>query len=304
MATSLKDTLFNQEKHDEITSKIMTYEFEKKEAASKAEQDKKDVSTKAEIQRQKTIKNSIIGGTCILAFSAFFSFLFYKRKRDAEQETKETAAKLRISETELKALRLQINPHFIGNAMQTVQSYLREHKPEEAENLLIMFSKLTHAILENSEKEEISLRRELEILEWYMKIENERMAYPFSYKFDIDETIDVDDTFVPPNILQPFIENSIRHGLMHKSQPGNINIHVTKKDNDLHIIIEDDGIGREASKLLRQDAEKKESMGIRITQERINNLNFKNHGNSAIKIIDLIVNNKATGTRVELNLPL
>ena len=243
---------------------------------------------------------AIISGIFLISV-AIFIFL-YKRKRDAEQETKETANKLKISETELKALRLQINSHFIFNAMQSVQNYLRDNKPEEAEKLLIMFAKLTRAILENSEKEEIPLKKEIEVLEWYMNIENKRMTYPFNYKFTIDDNIDKDETFVPPNILQPFIENSIIHGFAHKNETGNINIRIFKNDKDLHIIIEDDGIGREASKLLKKIDETKESWGMKITSERFSNLNTKNKGNSGFKIIDMKEDERATGTRIEINL--
>ncbi len=303
-AIAIKDTLYTQEKNNEINSKVLTYEFDKKQALLKAEKD-------VQIQKQKTLRNSFatIGG--IIIFSSFASFRFYKRRRDAqqkqreaEQKEQETAAALRISEAELKNLRLQINPHFLNNTLQSIQQFISEHQPEEAEEYLENFSKLMRAVLEHSRYDEIPLSGELETLERYMQLENLRMQYPFQYTIDMEEGIDADHTFLPPNLLQPFVENAIKHGLWPKKEPGNIYIRIRKNNEDLHIIIEDDGVGRKNNNAVPQSAVlKHRSLGMKITEERLHILNKRRNSRAAFRIVDLFKNDTSSGTLVELSLP-
>ncbi|MEO5572373.1 MAG: tetratricopeptide repeat protein, partial [Bacteroidia bacterium] len=214
-----KDSLFNEEKTQEITRKEMNYEFDKKETATKAEQEKKDAIAKQELEKQKLLRNSIAGGAGVVVLSSIFSFFFYKRKRDAvekqqkaEQKQKETSLSLQVSETEMKALRSQMNPHFIFNALQSIQTFLLSNKSEDANTYLLKFSKLMRLVLENSQHSEVSLKEDMQALELYMQLESIRLAHPFTYDFHIDESVDVEETTIPPLILQPFVENAIWHG--------------------------------------------------------------------------------------------
>src|SRR5690606_37230389 len=109
-------------------------------------------------------------------------------------------------------------------------------KPEEAEAYLLKFANLMRTVLQNSEHEEISFQKELETLEWYIQLEAGRMKYPLHYSIEVDKDIDLENTFVPPNIIQPFVENSIIHGLYPKNEAGNINIRIHRKNEELHII--------------------------------------------------------------------
>lgn len=289
----LRDSMMNDEKKSEIVKRDLEF---KNEIASALAQ--------AELKREKERKNMFMLTGVVVLILSITGFVFYKRNRDSEQKQKEIAAALRIKDTELKALRLQMNPHFIDNALQSIQHFMNGHKGEEAEEYLVKFSSLMRAMLMNSERDEISLAKELDTLEWYMQLENLRMNYPFTYKFTIDENVDAENTTIPPNILQPFVENSIKHGLLPKNASGTISIHIYKKENELHIIVEDDGIGRDDHKRVRQSALfKHESLGIKITQERLNILNLMKNINAAFRIVDLNENNTPTGTRVELNLP-
>jgi tetratricopeptide (TPR) repeat protein len=302
--TILHDSIYDGEKRDEITRMGMEYEFDKREAVAREEDARKQALAKAEIARQKYRTNLILLSSGFLLLAGTGSFILYKRNRDARQRQKEISATLRIKDTELKALRLQMNPHFIDNALQSIQYFMKEHKAEEAEEYLIKFSSLMRSVLTNSERDEIPLSKELETLEWYMQLENLRMNFPFSYTFHVDETVNVETTTVPPNILQPFVENSIKHGLFPKNAPGNIHIYIQQKENELHVIVEDDGVGRDNNKAIQKPAFfKRESLGIKITQERLNILNRFKNLNATFRIVDLTEDNLATGTRVELNLP-
>ena len=300
----LRDSAINESTIETITRKEMQFEFEKKEAVALAEQRKNKELALAEIDKQKFRTNVFIGGIFFLVIAGSGGFMLYKRNRDSRQQQREIASTLQMKETELKALRLQMNPHFIDNALQSIQHFMNQHKAEEAEEYLVKFSSLMRAMLLNSEKEEISLANELETLEWYMQLENLRMNFPFKYQFHIAESVDCENAMVPPNILQPFVENSIKHGLLPKNSSGNINIYIQNKNSELHMIVEDDGIGRNHEKPIPQAVFfKRESLGIKITQERLNIINRLKNKHAAFRIIDLKDNNVAKGTRIELNLP-
>ena len=304
--TLLKDSIFNNKNDSAIMATQMQYTFDIKEAATKAEQEKKDAITKQELEKQKSLRNSIAGGAGIIVLSSVFSFFFYKRKRDAEQKQKETSLNLQVSETEMKALRSQMNPHFIFNALQSIQTFLLSNKSEDANSYLLKFSKLMRLVLENSQHGEVSLEDDIQALELYMQLESIRLTHPFTYKFHIDESVNVENDFIPPLILQPFVENAIWHGLQYKPKPGHIDIYISKKDNALYATVEDNGIGRNLSKQVAQPIlHKKESLGMKLTEERLKILNELKKIKAQFQIVDLFTKeNKPAGTRVELSLPI
>ena len=292
---AIKDSLFDKDKTKEIAQKEFSYE-----------QEKKDVKSKQELENQKLIRNAIATGGCIIILSSIFSFIFYKRRRDAVQKQKETSLNLQVSETEMKALRSQMNPHFIFNALQSIQTFLVSHKSEEANEYLLKFSKLMRLVLENSQYSEVPLKVDMQALELYMQLESIRLPHPFTYHFNIDESVNVENDNIPPLILQPFVENAIWHGLQYKPNPGDINISIAKKDNVLYATVEDNGLGREMSRQITQPfVDKKESLGMKLTEERLKVLNETKKINARFKITDLFTNeNKPAGTKVELILPI
>jgi tetratricopeptide (TPR) repeat protein len=300
------DSLSDEENIKKTVQAQMQYQFDKKESTTKAEQEKKDAIAKQELEKQKLIRNSITGGAGILGFSGIFSFFFYKRKRDAEQKQKETFLSLQVSETEMKALRSQMNPHFIFNALQSIQTFLLSHKSEEANLYLLKFSKLMRAVLENSQHSEVSLKDDMQALELYMQLESIRLTHPFTYQFHIDESVDTESDSIPPLILQPFVENAIWHGLQYKKEAGHINIFISKKNNALYATVEDNGVGRDMSKQVAQPMLlKKESLGMKLTEERLKVLNEVKKFNAHFTITDLFTKeNKPAGTKIELSLPL
>ena len=290
-----KDSLFDQNKTKEIAKKEFAYE-----------QEKKDVVSKLELEKQKLIRNVIAWGAGIIILSSLFSFMFYKHKRDAVQRQKETALNLQVSETEMKALRSQMNPHFIFNALQSIQNFLVNHKSEEANIYLLKFSKLMRLVLENSQHSEVPLKQDIKALELYMQLESIRLQYPFTYRFHIGESIDEENDSLPPLILQPFVENAIWHGLQYKHEPGHIKISIFKRDHTLFATVEDNGVGRSITKQgIHPILQRKESLGIKLTEERLKILNEQKAINAQFEIIDLFTSeNQPSGTKVELSLPL
>lgn len=207
----------------------------------------------------------------------------------------------REAEMSQTLLRTQMNPHFVFNAMSVIQSYIFENDTENSSRFLVNFSRLMRLILENSPKEHIPIETEIEILQKYLAMQKLRFQDRFEYKIIADENMYHEGAQIPPMITQPFIENSIEHGQLHTIEGGFIHVSFTKVEGMLHITIEDNGIGRKASKAKKKSSAHK-SMAMEITAERIENLNKKFRTDGYLHIEDY---NKEleTGTKVLISLP-
>lgn len=296
----LKDSIFNDEKKEEIHNTEMQYAVQVKEDSLTLVQQRKDLEAKAEINREKTIKRFVSIGGAVLLVAALVSFVFYKRKRDAKQKQQEAEFKTDVTNTEMKALRAQMNPHFIFNSLNSISDYIAKNDVAAADKYLSKFAKLMRRILENSEQKDVPLADDLKALELYMQLESLRMNNKFSYEIKVDDDIDKEAVLVPPLILQPFVENSIWHGIAEKEGQGNILIHIKKEGDDLiNCIVEDNGVGRKQSSAKSSMAKKENSsLGMKITQSRIDILNKIKNTNASVQLTDL-----AQGLRVEVRLP-
>ncbi|HRP55837.1 tetratricopeptide repeat protein [Agriterribacter sp.] len=297
---TLRDSVLDQEKRVDIAQKIAAFEFEKKAILLKAEHSKAAALAGAEIKRQRIIRNTLAAGTIVILLGAFAGYIAYKRRRDAEEERKDIEFKARVAETEMKALRAQMNPHFIFNSLNSIADYIGKNDIPEAGSYLTKFAKLMRVILENSEQKEVPLADDLKALELYMQLEAKRLNNAFTYSIMVNEDIDRANTLVPPLLLQPFVENSIWHGLTNKKGEGKIMIRITLENGMLSCVVEDNGVGMPQT--IGADngvhAEKK-SLGMKITRERIEVINETKHTNASIASYDL-----AGGVRTELKLPL
>lgn len=290
----LKDSILNEEKVEATTMQNAKAEYDKKEAVL-------NTTHTAELKQQQTVKYALIGGAALLALGGTFSFFFYKRKRDAKARQQEAELKAEIAGTEMKALRAQMNPHFIFNSLNSIGDYIAKNNTQLADEYLTKFAKLMRLVLENSEQKEVSLQQDMEALELYMQLESLRMNSKFSYEIKIDSNIDRENTMVPPLLLQPFVENSIWHGISKKEGKGNISISIKKEDGMINCIVEDDGVGRKGLSEVTslKDRSGRRSLGMKITKERIDIINKVRKTNAEIKLTDL-----PQGTRVEVKLPM
>ena len=240
---------------------------------------------------------------CVLLFVAIVIMIALKRIRLIRQEEyKKTAINKSFAELETKMLRSQMNPHFIFNSLNSVQKYIWENKEEDAAEYLASFAKLIRAILENSRKETISLKEEMDVMKLYVELEHRRSNGRFNYSIKVDENLDQQRVFLPPLIMQPFIENAIWHGLNKKDIVGNLLIELKQKNGELVCIIDDDGIGRQQKTAIGM-AEKK-SLGVEITQQRIDRLMQTTRQHASVVIEDKKENGLALGTRVVITLPI
>jgi len=283
-AVVVQDSIYTDTKKQEIAQKGLQFDFGKREDALKAANDKKQALAAAEITRQRTVRNSAIGGSLLLLIAAATTFGFYKRKRDADQAKKDAELKAQVTDTELKALRAQMNPHFIFNSLNSISDYIARNETQAAGNYLTKFARLMRTILENSEEKEVPLAEDLEALEWYMQLEALRMNHKFTYTINVSADIDPQTAMIPPMILQPFVENSIWHGLSRKAGGnGHIKIEVRKDGQMLRCIVEDNGVGR-SDVAISVAMPGKTSLGMKITQSRIDVINQQKGTSASIQI--------------------
>jgi Histidine kinase len=206
--------------------------------------------------------------------------------------------KEKLTQMEMSALRAQMNPHFIFNTLNSINSYIIENKTADASNYITKFSRLIRNILENSKNEFITIEKELETIKLYLLMENIRFQNKFSYTINASEMLN--DLLIPPMIIQPYVENAIWHGLLPKTTPGNLQIEILQVNNKIQITITDDGVGynNTASQIKPQKFTQK-SYGSQITKERILNSN----PNNSVQITELLDEQKnVIGTKVLLQL--
>jgi ligand-binding sensor domain-containing protein len=231
---------------------------------------------------------------------------FQAKITQSEKEQQLAALRHRATELEMYALRSQMNPHFIFNSLNAINTFILEKNSDQAFEYLTMFSKLMRLILQNSRSEVVTLENELEALRLYLELEALRFDNHFSYSIKVDEDIDRDAVMVPPLIIQPYAENSIWHGLMHKEEKGFLLVEVLEEEEFLICRITDDGVGRQkAAELKSKSASAHKSMGMRITADRIAMMKKNNLSESHVRITDLVLpDGKPAGTSVEIKIPL
>ncbi|WP_373517149.1 histidine kinase [Pricia sp.] len=284
---TLRDSILNEEKKSELIKKDLLFENEKAQTIALAE-----------ISRQKTLRNSSMLGGGSLLLATLIGLVLYKRRRDALSQKAEAEFNTKVADTELKALRSQMNPHFIFNSLNSINSFIAKNDKIAASDYLIKFAKLMRQTLENSEKKEIPLKDDLELLTTYLEIESKRLDKKFTFEIKLDTELDAENTLVPPLILQPFMENSIWHGIAPKNGPGHIVVDVQKKGNMIVYAIDDDGVGRNKENLVEK-ADQNKSLGMKLTKSRIDIVNKRKNSNGNVRVID-----KDEGVRVEVELPL
>jgi len=203
-------------------------------------------------------------------------------------------------------LRAQMNPHFIFNSLNSINRFILQNNRLQASEYLTKFSKLVRMILQNSQASLITLESELESLGLYLEMEALRFNYHFNYKISVPEDLDIEVLKVPPLILQPYVENAIWHGLMHKEEKGQLDIEISQENDHLYFKVADNGIGRKkASELASKSATRHKSAGLRITANRIAMIQNANGLESPVKINDLAEpDGTAAGTEVIIKMPV
>jgi len=223
-----------------------------------------------------------------------------------ENEKKLLEVDKRVAEVRLMALRAQMNPHFIFNCLNAIDNYVLKNDVEVASRYLNKFARLIRSILSVSDKNFISLRTELDLLNNYVELENLRFEEKFAFQLTLDDNINSDETDVPSMLIQPFVENAIVHGLVHKKGEKNLSIAISLEDHSLQCIIEDNGIGRmEAQRIKNSKTQTHESKGMKVTEGRLELLQQQVKEKGTVSIFDLKDDKgNPSGTRVEILIPI
>lgn len=241
----------------------------------------------------------------ISIIALFFSIRLNQVRRKANEDKARLEMEKNLLQLEQKALQLQMNPHFIFNALNSIQHLIGQQDDRKARYQLAKFSKLMRATLENSRESVLLLSEEIQTLDNYLALEQFSRNNSFSYEIKLEEDLSPDEVFLPPMMIQPFVENAIIHGVAHLSErAGRISLFFQKRDQYLECNIADNGIGRQkAGEIKSQQSEQHKSAALQVTRER---LELLDQGNAeGLRIEDVVSSDGAViGTRITLRIPL
>lgn len=246
----LVDSSKTETSRNALVQQQLKYDFEKKELKLKLAAEKKNA----------TKNNWLIALSALVVLLLLGGYFYYRNNKQRQAITI-----LEKDQIKQKLLITQMNPHFIFNSIQNIRGLINNNHNNEAVNYLEKFSKLTRQILENSNESYISLEEEVQMIDNYLTIQQLLYDNKFSYTIDVQEVIDTESIFLPPMLAQPFIENSIKHGLSNTTENGKINIHFYLKEEKLFFEVTDNGKGFDNSKTVSNH----KSLAMTITKERL-----------------------------------
>jgi len=242
-----------------------------------------------------------------------FAFYSYKLKQTlkqklliAEKEWLKNETEQQLTQLEMKALRAQMNPHFIFNCLNSINRFIVVNDNESASEYLTKFSRLIRQVLDNSRGEKVGLATEIETLKLYIEMEFLRFGNKFEYNITLQEELDPAAFVVQPMLIQPYVENAIWHGLMHRKEKGILRINFSRLDNSLLVVIEDNGVGRVMAKKIKESQViTRKSHGMQVTAERMSLLSKRMKVPVEAIVDDLYDDDlQSIGTRVSITLPL
>ncbi len=303
---SLKDSIDSKQFLWRLTNYKKHIDFKKQlEQVTLLEKDNNIKEEK--LKNAALLKWALIIGLLVLGMSSVIIYrsLTLKRKNEKlKSEHEQAMLKQSATELEMQALRAQMNPHFIFNCLSSINRFILKNETEAASDYLTKFSRLIRMVLTNSNKKFITLEDELDMLKLYLDMERLRFKDSFDYSITFTNSIDAGNVFVPPLLLQPFAENAIWHGLMHKQGQGHLEIDLSLEDKTLTCMITDNGIGRSQSAMLKSKSTgSQKSMGLHITTERLALLNKNMDKQTHFSFEDMIdAEGNSAGTRVILKM--
>lgn len=306
----LKDSVYNSETQNKLVDLQNRSQVEMKEAEiALLSRDKQlkilEIKQKEdEIYRQHALKYWIIAVSVFVVTILIFVYVYSRNKSSKNKYILEQNLNTYMQ----KALSQQMNPHFIFNTLNSIQYFLLNNDKLSSNKYLTKFAKLMRITLDNSQSETIPLTKEIELLNLYVELEQLRFDNKFSFEIINNVKLDNELISIPPLIIQPFIENAIWHGIMHRKDVtgGKLKIYFDVENENLKCTVEDNGIGRKkANELKKQNKPEHISLGTQITESRIDLINKLHKSKLKIDYIDLCDNNSnPIGTKVEITFPL
>ena len=290
---ALKDSLEGLQLTDKLAQTELRHAFAQRQLAdSLAHQQTLELerTVAAEsVQRLRLRSIGLAGGGVLLALGGTAAY-WQDRKRRHERYARQAA------QLEIKALRAQMNPHFIFNALNSISAFIRQQQPEKAHHFVARFGKLMRLVLENSRRAEVPLARELDVLQVYLELEQARTGDAFEFSILTDPLVNPEEVRVPPLVMQPFVENAVWHGMAGKEGRGQVEISICLREGDLVTTISDDGTGMPKD---RPGPDGGRSLGTVITQERLQQLSAHKGRPAGFQYLE-----RGAGTCVEVVIPV
>jgi hypothetical protein len=286
------DSIMDSESYDQIANLRSRYESE----LQSFEIDKLNQQKHIDQLKIKRKNNTII--FLVLATLLFTGLIYYYFRSLAIKE------KHLAIHAQQKLLRTQLNPHFLFNSLNSIQQFIYAKKdPNMIADYLGKFSRLTRRILQYSQEDYVSLADEIDFLKDYLDLQKIRFDEPFHYDIIFADDMDLEDIMIPPLFTQPFVENSIEHGILNKQEKGRIQVRFSKNDTHLMVTMTDNGVGRELA-AFRKRNQKHRSLATKITRERLRVIEKKLRKKASLVIQDLTDKDLVVGTKVIVTLPL
>lgn len=306
ISKNIDDSLYSQESKNQIATLEAQFAFQKKEDHYKQQQ---------ELAKVRAQQIYLYAGLAIVLVSSVLLYLLNRSnikqlrlknqliRKEAEEQTKELLHQSKLIESELKAIRSQMNPHFIFNVLNSIEAYIMDNDKQTASRLIQKFAALSRLILENSTKSLVTADREWKALKLYTELEAMRYNNSFSFNFDADESLQLKTLLLPPMLIQPLIENAILHGLIVNPKPGaHLEVQLKRHDQGICITVEDNGSGLDHQPKTRtKTGVKEKSMGLASIKERIAMINAQK--NNYLASFKIIPRPKGEGTFATILLP-
>jgi tetratricopeptide (TPR) repeat protein len=294
-AYGMRDSLYVQQAAPQMAKMRALYELNKKDNQIKLLEQGNQIK-QLELNRHRIIAIALV----VILILVLILLILFNRQRQIRMHRA-------IVQYELQALRSQMNPHFIFNSLNSIHKFIWSNEQESASEYLAKFSKLMRLILENTRHKTVVLSNEIEFLHLYLELESVRCNHSFHPEIEVSSTLKADETMIPSMIIQPFVENAIWHGLVHRQgSDGKLCIRFYQQDELLVCEIQDNGIGRKKAQQIK--ARKKsthQSIGIEVTTERIGLLKqITGMRNTRVDIVDMEKDQVSLGTKVILHLPM
>lgn len=291
----LNDSIHGVEKNKQLEALKLQYDFERQE------RQKELLQAKSEKRTLLAIIAFASAGLLLLILGIFGLRNRYKKRQ------KQTEFEKNLLEYEQQALRAQMNPHFIFNAINSIQKFILKKDKQEAYDYLSKFAKLIRMVLNNSQEKDLSLGQELDMIKLYVELEQLRFNNSFEFKVSVEENLSEQTITVPAMLIQPYVENAIWHGIMNldSNKHGVLILTVTVENSVLKIVIEDNGVGRESSKKFKE-ADAHKPVGMVLTEKRLQMINkLHEYKHAKVTVTDLYdENKKPSGTKVEITMPV
>lgn len=272
-------------------------------AGEKANYEKSIAIEKIRNEKQQT-NNLLLMGLILVVITSFFLIFYFRQSHQKKRAVEKAEALHKMAGLEMQSLRSQLNPHFMFNSLNSIQTLILKEDSDKSQSYLSRFARLLRMLLENADAPFIPLRKEIDFLQLYLSLESLRVP-DLQYSFSTDPVLNTEQTLIPNMFLQPYVENAIWHGLSHKETDKQLQIRIYRENGTVNYEIEDNGVGRKKSGELKSLFRKQhQSKGMELLNKRIKLLNKEYSSTIQTEISDVMNNNEVAGTLVTIKVPV